>query len=531
MKMPSLVEYDLFTESFFPDRRAKDDGRYDARRANVSVADKTLLRAKLLVHLADPRLVTEGASDKFSRLTYGQLSAFDLISRENPYIGNQVDHLIHPRPIEARLRPVVEQMGAVSIYGAIFDLLEANLLKPIDGIEVPAGLLTPAMTNTLRLFSRMDVAEVADKLGTTVSSARYRLDLARRALNEASNAHAIRTAYSAGITIKDEILDETANIRKSASEAEISKALLSLTDTEKQILTLSSEGLSVNQISKKVGLDSGYVSGLRSMIMTKTLTANIEHAIYVASHNEFFKSKLDTTPALTTSKKQLKALFLFSQGKTKVEIANEWSMDRHAVDLLINRASKDLGAKTAGEAIRIAVENKLFESYVDLTSEFAQSNAKTLAELASLIPQVDYTEADILADRKGDRTLHGKWSHGLVVVNPDLDPIAFVGAYEREAEGNHQYPANTLYISELAVSPEHQGHGVATDLMRAFFAKNDSIGLQVLSGELNYSLQTNSAPWNQHVVNFYKSLGFQERVLKKYEDRTDIVLGRDSSKT
>lgn len=167
-------------------------------------------------------------------------------------------------------------------------------------------------------------------------------------------------------------------------------------------------------------------------------------------------------------------------------------------------------------------------SAIPLTRELAEANATQLASLASQIPQVEYSAEDILAEQKGDRELLNKWQHSLVVIEGNK-PIALVMGYERRAEGNSQYPKNTLYISELAVAETHQHQGIARSLLHKFFELNNAIGFQTLNGSLNYSIQTNSAEWNQHVVELYESFGFERRATKEYPDRTDIVLGVDSN--
>jgi ribosomal protein S18 acetylase RimI-like enzyme len=159
-----------------------------------------------------------------------------------------------------------------------------------------------------------------------------------------------------------------------------------------------------------------------------------------------------------------------------------------------------------------------------LTQEVAEKHAAQLALLASQIPQVEYNSEDILADQKGERNLHNKWDHSLVVIDGNK-PAAFVMGYEREAENNLQYPNNTLYVSELAVVKTHQEKGLARWLLGQFFEHNNKAGFKTLEGELNYSIQTNAAGSNAHVVKLYKSFGFTERAEKEYPNRTDIVLG------
>ena len=156
-------------------------------------------------------------------------------------------------------------------------------------------------------------------------------------------------------------------------------------------------------------------------------------------------------------------------------------------------------------------------------------HAEELALLASQIPQVEYSAAEgILSEQKGDRELLNKWQHGLIIMVGGK-PIAFVMGYERRSEGTSQYTNDTLYISELAVADAHQHQGIARSLLRQFFELNNVVGFKTLGGELNYSIQTNSAEWNTHVIDLYKSFGFKQRATKEYPNRTDVVLGVDSS--
>ena len=161
---------------------------------------------------------------------------------------------------------------------------------------------------------------------------------------------------------------------------------------------------------------------------------------------------------------------------------------------------------------------------VPLTRALAEDYATELASLASLIPLVEYTAEDVVSEQKGERMLSNKWLHSLIIIE-DSKPIAFVMAYERQSEENAQYPDNTLYISELAVAETHWHQGIAQSLLQQFFERNNELGFRTLSGAFNYSIQTNSADWNKHVISLYESFGFKQRAIKPYPNRTDVVLG------
>ncbi len=161
-----------------------------------------------------------------------------------------------------------------------------------------------------------------------------------------------------------------------------------------------------------------------------------------------------------------------------------------------------------------------------LTREFAEIEADRLAELAALIPGVDYTTDDILAESKSDgRVLAGKWDHSFVLCDNDR-PVGLVMGYERAAEENDQYPKPTLYMSELAVDPEYRGGGCATVLVRAFLARalNDGALKHLDNAELAYSLQTNEAEWNESVRRLYERFGFIVSGRKQYPNRADVIM-------
>ena len=98
--------------------------------------------------------------------------------------------------------------------------------------------------------------------------------------------------------------------------------------------------------------------------------------------------------------------------------------------------------------------------------------------------------------------------------------VAILIAYEREAD-DHLYKNNSIYISELAVAKNSQQKGIAKKLIKIFIENNKFLQL---TGDLNFTIQTNSSDQNKHVVSLYKSFGFKEVGKKEYDNRTDVVL-------
>lgn len=156
-----------------------------------------------------------------------------------------------------------------------------------------------------------------------------------------------------------------------------------------------------------------------------------------------------------------------------------------------------------------------------LDKDTMSAHVDTIALLTDQIPMVSYTKEDMLAESKPGREFHGKWEHSLVVFDQEK-PIAIIIGYEREKEDNDQYSENSIYISELAVDKNYFRQGIAKKLVKLFLDFNTSF--LYLDGKLTFSIQTNSADWNQHVVKLYKSFGFEQVSTKKYDNRTDVVL-------
>lgn len=131
---------------------------------------------------------------------------------------------------------------------------------------------------------------------------------------------------------------------------------------------------------------------------------------------------------------------------------------------------------------------------------------------------------DLLAEEKPDgRVMHAKWDHTYEITD-DGKVVGFIMGYERKAEPNSYYPENTVYLSELAVDPNYQHQGYAHKLINKFLSDAIHQGFSELEGEVNFSVQTNSAAWNEPVRRLYEQFGFHEIGKKEYDNRTDIVM-------
>lgn len=100
-----------------------------------------------------------------------------------------------------------------------------------------------------------------------------------------------------------------------------------------------------------------------------------------------------------------------------------------------------------------------FGSYglFQLTAELAEVYATQIGEALDQIPLVEsHTPELILATSKEDREFHAKWQHSLIALDEQGEFAGVVIGYEREGEGNEQYPQASIYMSDFAVSKSHQ---------------------------------------------------------------------------
>ena len=161
---------------------------------------------------------------------------------------------------------------------------------------------------------------------------------------------------------------------------------------------------------------------------------------------------------------------------------------------------------------------------IRLSKDIAKKHISELIEIICQIPLVDYSCEQIMAEKKETRIFFGKWKHSLAMIHNNKIIGVIIG-YERQSEMNKRYPENTVYISEFGINKEYQKRGLGKKLIRVFIGYNKKMGFKHLEGVLNFSVQTNSANWNQHVIDLYKSFGFQPRAKKEYDNRIDVVLG------
>lgn len=158
-----------------------------------------------------------------------------------------------------------------------------------------------------------------------------------------------------------------------------------------------------------------------------------------------------------------------------------------------------------------------------LDSEQARRQIIRLTELISLIPEVEYISDDVIRVEKPDgRQMHDKWEHSYVATAEGEDKIlGVIFGYKRGTENSELYPHDTFYIAEIAVDPAVQGRGIARRLLTRYH--QDSIKEAEDLG-IGFSVQTNSAQWNEGVKKLYELFGYTVVGQKVYDNRVDFVM-------
>ncbi len=159
-----------------------------------------------------------------------------------------------------------------------------------------------------------------------------------------------------------------------------------------------------------------------------------------------------------------------------------------------------------------------------LSEKLAEKYAKDIILSLDQIPLTDtHTAEKILSEKKGERVLYAKWEHSVIALDNKSNFAGVIIGYERVSEGNEQYPSNSIYLNDLAVSTQYQKRGLGKFLVQEWIAFNKQVGFKKLHGDLRFSVQTNKAEWNNHVQKLYEAVGFKKIAEKKYDNRTDNV--------
>lgn len=161
-----------------------------------------------------------------------------------------------------------------------------------------------------------------------------------------------------------------------------------------------------------------------------------------------------------------------------------------------------------------------FEVY-KLTRELCLEKKEEILKLLNLIPNSHYKIEDIIADKKGERYLYGKWEYSLLLLK-EQEVVGVIIGYERAKENEGIYSENCFYINEVAISQKYRGKNLGKELLKYFLHKIRNY--KFLNGKLRVRIQTEKSEKNSKVINLYKSIGFKEIGIKEYPLKRDIVM-------
>lgn len=150
-----------------------------------------------------------------------------------------------------------------------------------------------------------------------------------------------------------------------------------------------------------------------------------------------------------------------------------------------------------------------------ISKDMALERYEEIVSIINLIPYIQSNKNELFEERN---PWYSKWEHSIGVFNLNDEIIGVLLAYNRKKDDRHNF--DSLYIHRFAVKKEYQKRGIGTNLL-TFFLKTNFYSDQSL--EL-ISIQTNKEPRNQHVIDFYRNIGFEDKYLIQYPDKLDILM-------
>jgi len=161
---------------------------------------------------------------------------------------------------------------------------------------------------------------------------------------------------------------------------------------------------------------------------------------------------------------------------------------------------------------------------VSLTHKLMKLHISDFVYIANQIPLVKYSCDDLLSEGTVERPFIAKWRHSLASIKHS-HPVAMLVAYERNAEDVNGYRYASTYISIVATHDAYRLQGIGSHLLCEFINKERPENFFELHAPKELiSVQTNSAEYNQTVIDWYKRFGFCEAGTKHYANRTDVIL-------
>lgn len=151
-----------------------------------------------------------------------------------------------------------------------------------------------------------------------------------------------------------------------------------------------------------------------------------------------------------------------------------------------------------------------------LSYSYCLEHQEELVEIINIIPHIQWTPDELLSQTQD--YYGNKWNYSYVIKNGEKKIIGVLIAYFRLADEKHIF--DSLYIHRFAIIPEYQNIGIGTKTLK-YFIKKSFIEIPWL---LNISGQTNDCIENEHVINFYRNIGFKDMYNVTYPDKIDILM-------
>ena len=151
-----------------------------------------------------------------------------------------------------------------------------------------------------------------------------------------------------------------------------------------------------------------------------------------------------------------------------------------------------------------------------LSEAYCYEHCDEILKLVNIIPYIYWTPSELLS--QDEDFYKNKWNYSYVIKNSADKIIGVLIAYFRIADNKHIF--DSLYIHRLAIAPEYQNKGIGTEVLKYFIQKS----FEEIPWLLNISVQTNDNISNEHVIRFYKKLGFREMYNVSYLNKMDILL-------
>ena len=153
-----------------------------------------------------------------------------------------------------------------------------------------------------------------------------------------------------------------------------------------------------------------------------------------------------------------------------------------------------------------------------INKEFALKHFERIVYLHNLIPFQHWTRDDLLMESDTSREYLFKWQISMAALIENEIIGICISFYNNTNSNNH------LYIHRLCVAPEFRLHGIGRELCiescKAFtrIVPKETCNNLLVQSPLDKYIQP-----HETVSGFYRKIGLDEKSIKKYSNKEDIV--------